>query len=91
MNHALLLIDIQNDYFPDGAMELAGSSEAGVQAARLLQAYRQKSLPVIHMQHISTRKGATFFLPNTRGVQFHESVTPAKGDRVSEELSEQFS
>jgi nicotinamidase-related amidase len=82
MNQALLLIDIQNDYFPDGAMELAGSSEAGVQAARLLQAYRQKSLPIIHIQHISTRKGATFFLPNTKGVQFHESVTPAEGETV---------
>jgi nicotinamidase-related amidase len=82
MNQALLLIDIQNDYFPSGAMELAGGSEAGVQAARLLQAYREKSLPAIHIQHISTRKGATFFLPNTRGVQFHECVTPAKGETV---------
>jgi nicotinamidase-related amidase len=82
MNQALLLIDIQNDYFPNGAMELAGSSEAGVQAARLLQVYRQKSLPVIHVQHISTRKGATFFLPNTKGVQIHEGVTPVEGETV---------
>ena len=82
MNQALLLIDIQNDYFPDGAMELAGSPKAGAQAARLLQVHRQKSLPVIHVQHISTRKGATFFLPNTRGVQIHESVTPAEGETV---------
>ena len=82
MNQALLLIDIQNDYFPDGAMELVGSSEAGVQAARLLQVYRQKSLPVIHIQHISPQKGATFFLPNTKGAQIHESVTPVEGETV---------
>jgi nicotinamidase-related amidase len=82
MNQALLLIDIQNDYFPDGAMELAGSPKAGVQAARLLQVYRQKSLPVIHVQHISARKGATFFLPNTKGVQIHESVRPVEGETV---------
>ena len=30
MNQALLLVDIQNDYFPGGAMELAGSAEAGL-------------------------------------------------------------
>jgi len=82
MNQALLLIDIQNDYFPDGAMELAGSLEAGVQAGKLLQVYRRKSIPVIHIQHISTRKTATFFLPNTKGVQIHESVAPAKGETV---------
>jgi nicotinamidase-related amidase len=82
MNQTLLLIDIQNDYFPDGAMELAGSLEAGVQAGKLLQVYRQQSIPVIHIQHISTQKTATFFLPNTKGVQIHESVAPAKGEAV---------
>ena len=82
MNQALLLIDIQNDYFPGGAMELAGSSEAGAQAGKLLQFFRQKSRPVIHIQHISTRSGATFFLPNTQGVQIHESVTPIENEPV---------
>jgi|WetSurMetagenome_2_1015567.scaffolds.fasta_scaffold05614_4 nicotinamidase-related amidase len=82
MNQTLLLIDIQNDYFPDGAMELAGSLEAGVQAGKLLQVYRQKSLSVIHIQHISMRKTATFFLPNTKGVQIHESVAPVIGEAV---------
>jgi len=82
MNQTLLLIDIQNDYFPGGAMELAGSSEAGVRAGKLLQVYRQKSLPVIHIQHISTGKGAAFFLPYTKGVLIHESVAPVKGETV---------
>lgn len=82
MNRALLIIDIQNDYFPGGAMELVGSPEAGTQAGKLLQAFRQKQLPVIHIQHVSVRPGATFFLPNTRGVQIHESVAPQAGEAV---------
>jgi len=82
MNQALLLIDIQNDYFPGGAMELAGSPLAGVQAGKLLQAFRQESLPIIHIQHISTRQGATFFLPNTGGAEIHESVAPKTGETV---------
>lgn len=80
MTKALLLIDIQNDYFPGGAMELVGSPQAGVQAGKLLAAFRRKSLPVIHVQHISTRQGATFFLPDTAGVGIHRSVAPLAGE-----------
>ena len=82
MNKALLLVDIQNDYFPGGAMDLAGSPEAGARAGELLRVFRQKSLPIIHIQHISARQGATFFLPGTKGVQIHESVAPIEGETV---------
>jgi nicotinamidase-related amidase len=82
MTKALLLIDIQNDYFPGGAMELVGSPQAGMQGGKLLATFRQKSLPVIHVQHISTRPGATFFLPDTAGVRIHESVAPIAGETV---------
>ena len=80
MNQALLLIDIQNDYFPGGAMELVGSPEAGAKAGRLLLAFREQLLPIIHMQHISTRPGAAFFLPHTRGVEIHSSVAPGQDE-----------
>lgn len=82
MNTALLLIDIQDDYFPGGAMELAGSREAGEQAAALLAAFRDKARQVIHVQHVSTRAGATFFLPDTPGVEIHPCVAPQAGETV---------
>jgi len=82
MKTALLLIDIQNDYFPGGAMELSGGVEAGRQAAALLAAFRGKGLPVIHVQHVSTRPGATFFLPDTPGVEIHDGVAPLAGETV---------
>jgi len=82
MNQALLLVDIQNEYFPGGARELVGSVEAGGQAGELLRVFRQKSLPVIHIQHISMREGTAAFLPNTKGVQIHESVVPIKGETI---------
>lgn len=82
MNQALLIVDIQNDYFPGGAMELVGSTEAGLRAGRLLQVFRAKGLPVVYIQHVSTRKGATFFLPGTKGVEIHESVAPRAGEAV---------
>lgn len=82
MHSALLLIDIQNDYFPGGAMQLEGSRDAGQRAAALLAAFRGKGLPVIHVQHVSTRPGATFFLPDTEGVEIHHSVAPRDGEAV---------
>jgi nicotinamidase-related amidase len=82
MKQALLLIDIQNDYFPGGAMELFGSLPAGRQAGKLLRLFRDKSLPIIHIQHLSTREGATFFIPNTGGVEIHETVAPTAGETV---------
>ena len=82
MTRALLIIDIQNDYFPGGAMALHAPEAAAAQAATLLAAFRERKQPVIHMQHISARPGATFFIPNTRGVEIHESVRPADGEKV---------
>ena len=82
MNTALLIIDIQNDYFPGGAMENVGATQAAAQARLLLDAFRRKSLPVIHIQHLSTRPGATFFLPGTAGAEIHESVRPLNGESL---------
>ena len=82
MKQALILVDIQNDYFSGGAMELVGSQDAAEKAAKLLYTFRQRALPIIHIQHISTRQGATFFLPNTLGVQLHQRVEPHVGETV---------
>lgn len=82
MKQALLIIDIQNDYFPGGAMELIGSTQAGVQAGKLLQAFRDGGRPIVHIQHVSIRPGATFFLPDTEGVKIHRSVSPEPDETV---------
>ena len=84
MNKALLIIDIQNDYFPGGAMALEGSPAAGERAGLLLAAARRHGLPVIHVRHVSLRPGAPFFLPGSRGVEIHESVAPLAGEAVIE-------
>lgn len=82
MKPALIIIDIQNDYFPGGKMELEGSPEAGLKAAQLLQSFRSKELPLVHIQHVSNRPGASFFLPGTEGVNIHASVAPRAGETV---------
>jgi nicotinamidase-related amidase len=82
LNTALLLIDIQNDYFQHGRSELFHAEEAGVNAARVLDLFRREGLTVIHVQHINIREGATFFLPDTQGVQFYSMVTPKQEESV---------
>ena len=82
MTHALVLIDLQNDYFPGGTMELVGADPAVERAAALLEAFRAKRLPVFHVQHIATRPGATFFRPGTAGAEIHTTVTPGSDERV---------
>ncbi|MBV8031123.1 MAG: cysteine hydrolase [Betaproteobacteria bacterium] len=81
---ALLVIDIQNDYFPGGAMELEDAEAAGAKAGSLLARFREKSLPIFHVRHLSVRPGATFFLPGTKGAEIHKSVAPHEGESVIE-------
>ena len=82
MNTALLLIDIQNDYFPGGKMELEGSVDASLRAKEILSIFREKGWPLVHIRHISARPGATFFLPGTPGSEIHENVVPLPGETV---------
>lgn len=82
MKTALLIIDVQNDYFPGGSMELYNSPAAGIRIKELLKHFREWSLPVVHVQHVSARQGATFFLPGTPGVEFHDCVKPAPGEKI---------
>ena len=82
MKSALILVDIQNDYFPGGAMELAGMSQAAAQARELLAACRQDRRPIFHVQHLALGPGATFFRPDTPGVEINESVRPLPGETL---------
>lgn len=82
MTKALLIIDIQNDYFAGGAMQLVGSEEAGAVAAGILAEFRSRELPVISVQHIATGAGAKFFRPGTAGAEIHPSVAPEPGEPV---------
>jgi nicotinamidase-related amidase len=79
---ALVLIDLQNDYFPGGAFELEGAEAAAANARAVLDAYRKRGLAVIHVRHESVRPGSTFFLPGTPGADIHPLVAPLPGEPV---------
>ena len=82
MKTGLILVDIQNDYFPGGPMELIGIQDAVTKAQELLSFFRENHWPTFHIQHISTQKNATFFRPDTLGVEIHDNIKPFPDDRV---------
>ncbi len=80
MKPALLIIDIQNDYFPGGKMELVKPLEAARNAYMLLQCVREHGMPHVHVQHVSLKPDATFFLPGDAGTNIHNSVAHFEGE-----------
>ena len=81
-NTALLIIDIQNDYFSEGKWTLVGQEEAAQQATRLLEDFRAKAQPVFHVRHIATSPEAPFFAKGTVGSEIHNSVKPLETEQV---------
>lgn len=81
-NTALLIIDVQNDYFPEGKMTLEKSEQAAENIRKVLDYFRENHLPVIHIRHISTNDGATFFLPGTEGVKINNWVLPQENEKI---------
>ncbi|RFA07525.1 cysteine hydrolase [Subtercola boreus] len=84
MARALLLVDIQLDYFPGGAFPLVEPEAAAAAARTVLNAFRLSGEPVVHIFHVATDSDATFFLPGTPGTAFHPSVEPLEGETVLE-------
>jgi nicotinamidase-related amidase len=79
---ALVLIDIQNDYFPGGRWALSGIESAADNAARLLTAARAAGDLVVHVRHEFATADAPFFAPGTDGAKIHPKVRDAEGESV---------
>ncbi len=79
---ALVVIDIQNFYFPGGRMALVDPVPASLQAKRLLERFRAKGWPIVHVQHLP--KGQAAPSPDTGDEQYriHPNVLPASGETV---------
>lgn len=58
MKKALLIIDVQNDYFPNGKCELYQSEIAVNAIKQLLKYFRENNHPVYYVQHISEENAA---------------------------------
>src|SRR5215510_4779738 len=82
MKTALLIIDIQNDYFPGGKYPLVKPLEAAQKAYMVLQCFREHNGLHVHIQHISLEPDATFFISGDRGTDIHDSVAHFEGEPI---------
>jgi nicotinamidase-related amidase len=82
MARALLLIDIQRDYFPGGAYPLIGSDAAAEAASAVLARFRREGKPSMHVQHVWDAPDAAYMRPGTAGVEHDPRVAPVEGEPV---------
>ena len=82
MKSALILVDIQNDYFIGGKSELKHTMEAAKNAKSVLNFFRENKLPVYHIQHLASSNEDTFFIPGSYGAEINHLVTPHEEETV---------
>ncbi len=70
-DYALLIIDVQNFYFPGGRSELTEPEKAAEKALIAIQAAREKGNPVIYIQHKSAS-----------GMEINEMVKPLPAEKI---------
>lgn len=78
---ALILVDIQNDYFDGGLRPVSQMDTVAQNAAQLLARARQVGDLVVHIRHEASPQ-APFFRPGTVGAEIHPSVAPQAGEAV---------
>ena len=76
---ALLVIDLQNDYFPGGKFPLWNSEATLANVERAIAKARILGMPVILVQHIAD-PGAPFFEAGSSGAEIHPAIRAAAPD-----------
>ncbi len=82
---ALVLIDIQNDYFPSfegHVWPLVGMEAAAENASRVLAHFRAEKDLIVHVRHEALSAKIPFFQPKTMGADIHDSVSPLEDEVV---------
>lgn len=79
---ALIVIDIQQFYFPEGSVPLTDPETAASQAAKVIDVFRKADRPVIHVQHLPKDVDT----PDATGIQaqyrIHQDVLPKPGEKL---------
>lgn len=81
MSEALILIDIQNDYFPGGKNPLKNTEKTLNNILLLEEYFHKTNKPIFYIQHLSN--GSTpFFIPNTEGAKLSPKLSPKDSDEI---------
>ncbi|RTL00940.1 MAG: cysteine hydrolase [Proteobacteria bacterium] len=94
MNKALLIIDLQNDYFPEGKFPLWNTEQVLGNIKQLIAKAQQQGMKIIHIQHVadSSYGIAPFFNEGTSGVEIHPQILQSvpNGEVVIKKFADSF-
>lgn len=94
MNKALLIIDLQNDYFPEGKFPLWNTEQVLENIKQLIAKAQQQGMKIIHIQHVadSSYGIAPFFNEGTSGVEIHPQILQSapNGEVVIKKFADSF-
>lgn len=76
MKQALIIIDVQNDYFPNGRYELKNTDAVLQKTVKLQHYFRTLAFPIFYIQHIKSDPHADFFTKGTVGADIHADLLP---------------
>ncbi|MCB1351930.1 MAG: isochorismatase family protein [Rhodobacteraceae bacterium] len=79
MARCLLVIDIQNDYFPGGALPLWQAEETEARLVAAIGAARRSGDRVILVRHV-TPAGSGFLAEGSEGAEIRPAIREAAGD-----------
>ena len=79
MGQALVVIDLQNDYFPGGKFPLWNTEQTLQNVVAAIEMAQTRGIPVVHVQHIADgSKGiAPFFNAGTSGAEIQQAILAA--------------
>ena len=89
MEKALIVIDLQNDYFGGGNMELVNIDATLKKTNKLIQYAREQRYKIFIIQHFAA-KGASFFAPKTEGVEINKDLDIQSGIIISKNYPNSF-
>jgi nicotinamidase-related amidase len=79
---AVVVVDIQNEYFPSGKLPLVGIADAAANAAKVIESARAKGDEVIYIRHETPSASAPIFTPGSTGIEINSAVSPREGETV---------
>ncbi len=77
---AILVVDLQNEYWPTGNFPLVGIESAAANATRVIAHARQQGDLVVHIRH--EMPGGPIFVPETDGAEINAAVLPLDDEPV---------
>jgi nicotinamidase-related amidase len=80
MQTALLMIDVQEDYFPGGRYPLWNMTGTLAAAEAAIARARREGIAVIHVQHVAASADSPLFAPGSDGVRIHPRILAAAPD-----------